>query len=268
MTSSNEVIGMGKYFTSLLVLAVLLFPLDSSANEQIQRVQQELRKRLLFFDDLNGEYTPALATAVKRYQEKKGFASTGVIDREVLASLGIAGAAPVTGQVNGPGQNHALHGPYGDALPVSAAADARPLSSAAVAQIEVETDMRDEEHWAQEPEPPGEAMVATTGEGDDTPFPIEFELTNEGIHRNARSDKRTAIALAPPAGAEWKIGNMEDNRAKKAGKSKRRVRKAPRVRDRKETNPIILAFRTVDRVMRNLFDGTPEPKKRAAPKRS
>ena len=268
VTTSHEIISMGKCFTSLLALVALLFPLDSSANEQIQRVQQELRRRLLFFDDLNGEYTPALTTAIKRYQEKKGFASTGIIDLEVLASLGISGAAPLTVQVIGSQQNHGMYGPYGDALPVSATADARRLDSPAVAQLNVESAMPDEEDWAQEPEPPGEAISATPGEGDDPPFPVNFELTNERIHRSARADMPTAVVLAAPPGAEWKIGAMEESRAEKAGKPKRRVRKAPRVRQRKETNPIVLAFRSVDRVMRNVFAGTSQPKKRATPKRS
>ena len=261
---------MGKYYTSLLAAAVFLFPLDSFASEQIRQVQEELRKRLLFFNDLNGEYTPALATAIKRYQERKGFVSTGLIDREILASLGITVAAPAAGQVIASDHNDAVvHGPYGEALPVSGLAGAGHLGSAAFEQIDFDGDVPNQEHWAQEPDPPGEAVDATIGEEeDDAPFPIEFELTNERIHRNAKTARRTAIVLAPPAGAEWKIDTMDDDRAEKAGKPKRRARKAPRVRQRKETNPVVLAFQSVDRFMRNLFDGTPETKKRATPKRS
>ena len=260
---------MGKYLTSLLALVILLVPQASFASEQIHRVQEELRKRLLFFNDLNGEYTPALATAIKRYQEKKGFASTGVIDLEVLASLGIAGPAPVTGRVIGfEDEGAVMYGPYGEALPRSAPANAGGLGSVAVAETNIDSAIP-QERWPQEPAPPGEAAVETAGVGEDcTPFPVAFELTNERIHRHTQSGTRTALVLPPPAGTEWTI-SIEENRAEKAGKLKSRARKPTRrVRHPKERNPIILAFQSVDRLMRNLFDGTPERKKRATPKRS
>jgi hypothetical protein len=82
---------MGKYLTSLLILtSSLLLPDEIFADEQVRRVQEELRKRHLFYADASGEKSTALKLALKRYQERKGFSPTGVIDSVTLASLGIA----------------------------------------------------------------------------------------------------------------------------------------------------------------------------------
>lgn len=63
----------------------------------IREVQDELRKRNLFFGDLDGRMTPQLSGALKRYQKRKGFEPTGAIDGPTVASLQIrpAGAAAV-----------------------------------------------------------------------------------------------------------------------------------------------------------------------------
>ncbi|MFN2622083.1 MAG: peptidoglycan-binding domain-containing protein [Chthoniobacterales bacterium] len=82
---------MGRFPTCLLVLGfeLSLFS-DVFANDQVRRVQEELRKRHLFYGEITGEISPPLTAAVGRYQERKGFARTGFIDLDICISLGIA----------------------------------------------------------------------------------------------------------------------------------------------------------------------------------
>ena len=58
-------------------------------------MQEELRKRNLYFGDIDGVLTPELGNALKRYQSRKGFAVTGTIDGETATSLRVQ-ARPVT----------------------------------------------------------------------------------------------------------------------------------------------------------------------------
>ncbi len=64
------------------------------ADEETRQVQEELRKRHLFFRDIDGRPSPDYAMALKRYQQRQGFAQTGVADDVTLYSLGIGEAAP------------------------------------------------------------------------------------------------------------------------------------------------------------------------------
>ena len=68
----------------------LLLPGAASADEITRQVQEELRKRRLFFGDLDGQQTPELGIALKRYQERKGFPASGVADAQTLRSMGLA----------------------------------------------------------------------------------------------------------------------------------------------------------------------------------
>jgi hypothetical protein len=64
------------------------------ADEETRQVQEELRKRHLFFRDIDGRPSPDFAMALKHYQQRKGFAQTGVADEVTLYSLGIGEPAP------------------------------------------------------------------------------------------------------------------------------------------------------------------------------
>jgi peptidoglycan hydrolase-like protein with peptidoglycan-binding domain len=64
------------------------------ADEETRQVQEELRKRHLFFRDIDGRPSLEYALAIKRYQQRMGFAQTGVADEFTLYSLGIGEAAP------------------------------------------------------------------------------------------------------------------------------------------------------------------------------
>jgi hypothetical protein len=68
-------------------------------DEQIRQAQEELRRRNLYFGDVDGRANTDLATALKRYQMRKGFSPSGQIDETTANSLNIhvmtvAGAAP------------------------------------------------------------------------------------------------------------------------------------------------------------------------------
>ncbi|MEP6821328.1 MAG: peptidoglycan-binding domain-containing protein [Chthoniobacterales bacterium] len=59
------------------------------ADEETRQVQEELRKRNLYFGDIDGRNSPDLGNSLKRYQTRKGFQCTGAIDDTTAASLGI-----------------------------------------------------------------------------------------------------------------------------------------------------------------------------------
>jgi hypothetical protein len=59
------------------------------ADEKIRQTQEELRKRNLYFGNVDGQESPELSGALKRYQTRKGFAITGTVDDETATSLHI-----------------------------------------------------------------------------------------------------------------------------------------------------------------------------------
>jgi hypothetical protein len=77
----------------LLICAVLGWS-SAVADEETRQVQEELRKRHLFFRDIDGRPSLEYAVALKRYQQRQGFAQTGIADEVTLYSLGIGEAAP------------------------------------------------------------------------------------------------------------------------------------------------------------------------------
>jgi peptidoglycan hydrolase-like protein with peptidoglycan-binding domain len=56
-------------------------------DEQMRRAQEELRKRNLYFGDIDGRQTPETAAAIHEYQRRKGFGATGEIDTVTADSL-------------------------------------------------------------------------------------------------------------------------------------------------------------------------------------
>jgi peptidoglycan hydrolase-like protein with peptidoglycan-binding domain len=79
----------------LLLLAAALLSPALRADEATRAVQEELRKRNLFHGDVDGRQTPAVIAALREYQQRKGFAVTGVADEDTLRSMGIS-ARPAT----------------------------------------------------------------------------------------------------------------------------------------------------------------------------
>ena len=90
---------MPRVLTSLLLL-LLPFSGLARADETVRQVQEELRKRNLYFGNIDGQSSPVLIDALKRYQARKGFAVTGKVDSDTATSLhiqqtAVAAAAPL-----------------------------------------------------------------------------------------------------------------------------------------------------------------------------
>ena len=64
------------------------------ADETVRQVQEELRKRNLYFGNIDGQTSPVLVDALKRYQTRKGFTVTGKVDADTATSLHVQ-ATPV-----------------------------------------------------------------------------------------------------------------------------------------------------------------------------
>jgi hypothetical protein len=79
------------------VLALVFLVLSTGVlrgQDDLRSVQEELRRRSLYFGDVNGRDSAELQEATKRYQKRKGFAATGRPDRETLKSLGLVPRSP------------------------------------------------------------------------------------------------------------------------------------------------------------------------------
>jgi peptidoglycan hydrolase-like protein with peptidoglycan-binding domain len=70
-----------------LLLFLIVAPGTLRADETVRHVQEELRKRNLYFGNIDGQESPDVTRSLKRYQKRKGFAVTGTIDADTAASL-------------------------------------------------------------------------------------------------------------------------------------------------------------------------------------
>ncbi len=79
------------HLRTIVCACLLLIGVTASlrADEGIRQVQEELRKRNLYFGDIDGQSTEELTGALKRYQKRKGFEVTGTICADTAASLRI-----------------------------------------------------------------------------------------------------------------------------------------------------------------------------------
>ena len=82
------------FVPALALFAFLLAAPLLPAQEDVRSVQEELRRRSLYFGNVDGRETAELAEATKRYQRRKGFAPTGKPDHDTLRSLGLVPRAP------------------------------------------------------------------------------------------------------------------------------------------------------------------------------
>jgi hypothetical protein len=78
---------MGKLF--LLALVLVFSTIAIRADEATRRAQEELRKRNLYFGDVDGRTNPELVEALKHYQKRKGFEQSGGLNEETANSLKI-----------------------------------------------------------------------------------------------------------------------------------------------------------------------------------
>ncbi|MBA2271384.1 MAG: peptidoglycan-binding protein [Chthoniobacterales bacterium] len=115
----------------LLAAATLLAAPAALADDATRAVQEELRKRNLFYGDIDGRQTPALIAAIREYQQRKGFAVTGVQDEDTLRSMGISERpAQVANLPEGPVLRSDRGGPPG-AVAAAATSDIPPPSQPA-----------------------------------------------------------------------------------------------------------------------------------------
>lgn len=66
------------------------------ADDLVRQAQEELRRRNLYFGDVDGQMSADLASSLKRYQKRKGFAVTGNIDEITSTSLNIESSVGAT----------------------------------------------------------------------------------------------------------------------------------------------------------------------------
>jgi peptidoglycan hydrolase-like protein with peptidoglycan-binding domain len=82
---------MHRFYACLFCLLIAA-PGALRADETVRQVQEELRKRNLYFGNIDGQESPELAGALKRYQKRKGFAVTGSVNEETATSLHVQAA--------------------------------------------------------------------------------------------------------------------------------------------------------------------------------
>lgn len=118
---------MLKSLIRLLFAAALLLAPAVFADEATRAVQEELRKRNIFHGDVDGRQTPAFIEALREYQQRKGFAVTGVPDEDTLRSMGISARPAVADLPDVPVLRSDRSGPPG-AVAVAAPAAAPPVT--------------------------------------------------------------------------------------------------------------------------------------------
>jgi len=73
----------------LFCLLFLLIATNTFADDVVRAVQEELRRRNMYFGDVDGRKSPELIAALTRYQTRKGLPTTGEIDEITTQSLDI-----------------------------------------------------------------------------------------------------------------------------------------------------------------------------------
>ena len=79
--------------TIFLSLTLLLSAL-ACADEQLRKVQAELKGEGFFYGDVTGETSSETTAALRRYQIRHGLEVTGSVNKETLGALGLGGAKP------------------------------------------------------------------------------------------------------------------------------------------------------------------------------
>jgi len=78
---------------AIILLFLAVAALSLRADEATRLAQEELRKRNLYFGEVDGQMKRELIDALKRYQARKGFDVTGSLDEATANSLNISVAA-------------------------------------------------------------------------------------------------------------------------------------------------------------------------------
>jgi len=64
------------------------------ADDQVRSTQEELRRRNVYFGDIDGRRSEEYSEALRRYQKRKGLAASGQDDHDTLRSLGVLPRSP------------------------------------------------------------------------------------------------------------------------------------------------------------------------------
>ncbi len=78
----------------LACFLVLIAVVVVQANDQVRSTQEELRRRNVFFGDIDGKRSEEYSQAVRRYQQRKGIGVSGQEDHDTLRSLGLLPRSP------------------------------------------------------------------------------------------------------------------------------------------------------------------------------
>jgi peptidoglycan hydrolase-like protein with peptidoglycan-binding domain len=249
---------MGKCLTSLLILVSLVVSPETFGNDETRRLQKELRNRHFFYGDLDGEYNAELATAVRRYQTRKGFAPTGLIDRETLASLGIVRVTPSVPATAFAGNR----GANGELLPTPAEQPEEPAwANLPLRNIEHEIRFQRLPAGLFVPDGVDKAVGAPTG--------ASVELaTSSAMSAPPVSSMRNKLDLRVAPAPAWNLASDEETQRVRTTAAPARAgrRHARRSRPQQQPNPVLTAFQTVDRFVHRLFDDT-APRGKRAPRR-
>src|SRR4051812_40626109 len=77
---------MKRSFVSFLVILSFV---SVHADDDVRATQEELRRRNIYFGDIDGRNSKELEEALKRYQRRKGLTSAGSDYHDTLRSLGV-----------------------------------------------------------------------------------------------------------------------------------------------------------------------------------
>ncbi len=88
-----SVMPFGMKSPALFLLCLCLAAGAARADDQVRRIQEALRKRNLYFGEIDGRKNDEVTGAIKRFQQRQGFAATGEVTPTTLTSLGISGAS-------------------------------------------------------------------------------------------------------------------------------------------------------------------------------
>src|SRR3954453_10446092 len=81
-------------FTRVACVLVVILLTNAGADDLVRSAQEELRRRNLYFGDVDGRQSPELQEALKKYQKRKGFSASGREDPDTLRSLGLSPRSP------------------------------------------------------------------------------------------------------------------------------------------------------------------------------
>jgi hypothetical protein len=267
---------MGKFLTSLLVLSASLLLRDVVfADEQVRRVQEELRKRHLFYADPTGEKGPALTLALKHYQAKKGFAPTGLIDSATLASLGLSADSPfaaITPAVVV--KRGELYGANGEQLPTGAPRGCKDkggdqMTAGIIGRDYVELELAEfARRSAQRRGPVGkEVRIAHSSAERDATFDATVAPPDRSFSGQPNPVWTTLGLQEEPDIASDLREEGANPSGQRHGRERRSHRRPAQLRLRKEHNPLVLTYRSIDRAMRSFFGDSHSKKKRSVTKR-